>query len=60
MEAVGNKIRLNSQGRGDVRVIGERWLWRIRGGSISCPEHGPAKFERIDQDGLHEAPKDFE
>ena len=43
MEAAGNKIRSNSQGWEDVRVIGAQ-LYLL-----------PAKFENIDQDGLHEA-----
>jgi hypothetical protein len=37
--------------------------WQSRGNSYLLPEPGPAKFENIDQDGLHEAgygPEDFE
>ena len=63
MEAVGNKIRLNSQGWGDARVIGERQVLMVvahKGRRYILPEHRPAKFENIDQDGLHEAPEDFE
>jgi hypothetical protein len=65
MEAAGDKIRSNSQGRGDVRVIGERQVLMvaIKGQLCLLPEPGPAKFENIDQDGLHEAgyrPEDFE
>ena len=49
-----DKIRSISQGWEDVRVIGAQ-LYLL-------PEPGPAKFENIDQDGLHEAgygPGDF-
>jgi hypothetical protein len=66
MEAVGNKIRLNSQTWDDVRVVGERQVLMvvaIKGQLYLLPEHRPAKFENIDQDGLHEAgyvPEDFE
>ena len=63
MEAVGDKIRSNSQGWEDARVIGERQVLMVvayKGRLYILPEHRPAKFENIDQDGLHEAPKDFE
>ena len=66
MEAVENKIRLNSQGWEDARVIGERQVLMVvayKGQLYLLPEHRPARFERIDQDGLHEAgygPDDFE
>ena len=66
MEAVENKIRLNSQGWEDARVIGERQVLMVvayKGQLYLLPEHRPAKFERIDNDGLHEAgygPDDFE
>ena len=32
----------------------------IKGQLYLLPEPGPAKIENIDQDGLHEAPEDFE
>jgi hypothetical protein len=66
MEAVGDKIRLNSQGWKDARVIGERQSGHgrgLKGQLYLLPEHRPAKFERIDSDGLHEAgygPDDFD
>ena len=66
MEAVGNKIRLNSQGWEDVRVIGDRQVLMVvayKGQLYLLPEARPAKFENIDQTGLHEAgygPDDFE
>jgi hypothetical protein len=58
MEAVGNKIRLNCQGWEDVRVIGESQVLMVveyKGPLYILPEPGPAKFENIDQDGVHEA-----
>jgi hypothetical protein len=66
MEAVGNKIRLNSQGWDDVRVVGERqelMVVAIKGQLYLMPEPRPARFERIDDQGLNEAgygPDDFE
>ena len=66
MEAVDNKIRVNSQGWEDARIIGERQVLMVvayKGQLYLLPEHRPAKFERIDNDGLHEAgygPDDFE
>jgi hypothetical protein len=66
MEAVGNKIRLNSQGREDVRVLNERQVFMVvalKGQLYLLHEHRPAKYERIDHEGLHEAgygPDDFE
>jgi hypothetical protein len=66
MEAVGHKIRSNSQGWDDARVLNERQVFTvvaIKGQLYLLPEPGPAKFENIDQDGLHEAgygPDDFE
>ena len=48
MEAVGNKIRLNSQGWEDVRVIGERQVLMVvayKGQLYLLPEARPAKFE---------------
>jgi hypothetical protein len=66
MEAVENKIRLNSQGWEDTRVIGERQVLMVvayKERLYILPEHRPAKFENIDQEGLHEAgygPEDFE
>ena len=62
MEAAGDKIRSNSQGWEDARVIGERQV-QSRGNSTSCPSRGRAKIENIDQDGRHETdygPEDFE
>jgi hypothetical protein len=55
-EAAGDKIRSNSQGCENVRVIGERRVLMV----VYLARAWPAKFENIDQDGLHEAPKDFE
>ncbi len=55
MEAVGDKIRLNSQGWKDARVIGERQVLMVeahKGQLYLLPEHRPAKFQRIDNDGL--------
>ena len=62
MEAAGDKIRSNSQGWEDARVIGERQVLMvaIKGQLYLLPEPGPAKIENNDQDGLHEAPEDFE
>jgi hypothetical protein len=65
MEAVGNKIRLNSQGWEDARVLNERQVLMVvalNGQLYLLPEHRPAKFEHVDHDGLHEAgygPDDF-
>ena len=44
-------------------MVGERQVLMvvaIKGQLYLLPEHRPAKFENIDQDGLHEAPEDFE
>jgi hypothetical protein len=66
MEAVGDKIRMNSQGWDDARVLTERQVAMVvayKGQLYLLPEHRPAKFENIDQTGLHEAgygPDDFE
>jgi hypothetical protein len=66
MEAVGDKIRLNSQGWEDARVATEcqaAMVVAIDGRLYLLLELRPAKFERIDQTGLHEAgygPDDFE
>jgi hypothetical protein len=66
MEAVGDKIRMNSQGWEDAKVIGERQVFMvvaIKGQLYLLPKPRPAKFERIDHDGLAEAaygPDDFE
>ena len=45
-----------------TRVIGERQVLMvaIKGQLYLLPEPGPAKFENINQDGLHDAPEDFE
>ena len=58
MEAVDNKIRVNSQGWEDARIIGERQVLMVvayKGQLYWLPEHRPAKFENIDTQGLHEA-----
>jgi hypothetical protein len=66
MEAVGNKIRLDSQSWEGAEVISERqalMVVAIKGQLYLLPELRPAKFERIDHDGLAEAgygPEDFE
>jgi hypothetical protein len=66
MEAVENKIRLNSQDWEDARIIGERqaaMMVAYKGMLYLLPEHRPARFERVDDEGLHEAgygPDDFE
>jgi hypothetical protein len=66
MEAVGDKIRLNCQSWEDVKVLGERQVLMVvalKGQLYLLSEHRPAKFERIDHDGLAEAgygPDDFE
>jgi hypothetical protein len=66
MEAVGNKIRLNSQSWEDLGVLNERQVFTvvaINGQLYLLPEPRPAKFEHIDHDGLSEAgygPDDFE
>jgi hypothetical protein len=53
--------RILKAGR-DVRAICERQVLMvaIKGQLYLLPEPGTAKFENIDQDGLHEAPEDFE
>jgi hypothetical protein len=66
MEAVGERIRLNSQGREDAKVIGEHQVFivvAIKGQPYLRPEPRSQKFERISHDGLAEAgygPDDFE
>jgi hypothetical protein len=66
LEAVGEKIRVNSQGWEDARIITERRVLMVvahKGQLYLLPEHKPAKFERIDQTGRREAgygPEDFE
>ena len=62
VEAVGGKIRLNSQGCEDARTLTERAVLMVVA-IYALPERRPARFERIDHDGLHEAgygPDDFE
>jgi hypothetical protein len=65
LETVGNKIRANSQGWEDARVVNERQAFMvvaIDGILYALPEHRPAKFERVDTSGLNEAgygPEDF-
>lgn len=65
-EAVGDKVRMNSHGWDDARVCTEAQapLVVARNGILYLlPEVRPAKFEHIDQTGLHEAgygPDDFE
>jgi hypothetical protein len=61
MEAVGDKIRLNCQGWEDAKVLGERQVLMvvaIKGQLYLLSEHRPAKFERVDHDGLNEAGTD--
>ena len=66
MEAIGDKIRLNSSGWEDVRVIGERQVAMVvahKGVLYLLPEQRPARFVHVDDEGLHEAgygPDDFE
>ena len=62
MEAAGDKIRSNSQGRGDVRVIGERQVLMvaIKGQLLPFARAGAGEVREHLQDGLHEAPEDFE
>ena len=63
VEAVGDKIRLNSQGCEDARTLTERAVLMVVARLYALPERRPARFERIDHDGLHEAgyvPDDFE
>jgi hypothetical protein len=58
MEAVDNKIRLNSQGWEDAKVLGQRRVFMvvaIKGQLYLLPELRPAKFEHIDHNGLAEA-----
>ena len=60
MEAVENKIRLNSQGWEDARIIGERQVLMVvayKGQLYLLPEHRPAKFERSTR---RYGPDDFE
>ena len=59
----GGKIRLNSQGCEDARTLTERAVLMVVARLYALPERRPARFERIDHDGLHEAgygPDDFE
>jgi hypothetical protein len=65
MEAVGNKIRLNSQGWEDARMIGDRQVAIVvasKGQLYLLAEHRPAKFENIDTQGRTsgDGPDDFE
>jgi hypothetical protein len=66
LEAVGNKIRANSQGWEDARIVSERQALTVvahKGQLYFLPEHKRAKFERVDQTGLREAgygPEDFQ
>jgi len=66
MEAVGDKIRLNCQSWEDARIIKEREALMVvahKGQLYFYREHRPAKFEHVDDTGLHEAgcgPVDFE
>jgi hypothetical protein len=59
LEAVENKIHLNSQGWEDARIITERQVLMVvvahQGQLYLLPEHRPAKFEQIDQTGLRQA-----
>ena len=57
-EAAGEKIRLNCQGWEDARIIGEYEVLMTvayKGRLYLSPEHKPAKFERIDTNGMVEA-----
>jgi hypothetical protein len=66
LEAVGNKIRVNSQGWEDARIATERqclMVVAVDGRLYLMPEHKPSRFERVDMSGMHEAgygPEDFE
>lgn len=66
LEAIGDKIRLNSSGWEDVRVMREGQVVMVvahKGVLYLLPEERPAKFVKIDDEGLHEAgygPDDFE
>jgi hypothetical protein len=66
MEAVGDKIRPNSQGWEDARVLTERQVLMVvayEGRLHLLPEHRPAKFEQVETSGLNKAgygPEDFE
>ena len=66
MEAVGDKVRLNSSGWEGVRVIGEHQVLMvvaINGKLYLLPEARPEKYEHVDHTGLSEAgygPDDFE
>jgi hypothetical protein len=64
MEAVGDKISLNSQGWGESSASARVLMVEAHKGQLYLlPEHRPAKFQRIDNHGLHEAgygPDDFE
>jgi hypothetical protein len=50
MEAAGDKIRSNSQGSEDVRVLNERQVFMVvalKGQLYLLPEHRPTKRENI-------------
>ena len=54
---------MNSQGCEDARTLTERAVLMVVARLYALPERRPARFERIDHDGLHEAgygPDDFE
>jgi hypothetical protein len=53
MEAAGDKIRSNSQGWENVRVIGERRVLMV----VYLPEHRPAKFENISKTAYTRRPR---
>jgi hypothetical protein len=57
--AVGDKIRSNSQGWEDARVIGERQVLMV-GATLPFARAGAGEVREHLQDGLHEAPDDFE
>jgi hypothetical protein len=55
----GDKIRSNSQGWEDARVIGERQVLMvaIKGQLYLLPEPGPAKFENISRTAYTRRPR---
>jgi hypothetical protein len=55
----GDKIRSDSQGWEDVRVIGERQVLMV-GTTLPPARAGAGEDREHLQDGLHEAPEDFE
>jgi hypothetical protein len=63
MEAVGDKIRLDCQGWEDVKVLNPRQALLVvaingqlyHGQLYLLPEPRPARFERVDHQGLNEA-----